>query len=110
LTQQSAKTPVILVTGAAGFIGYHVCEILLKNGYTVLGVDNFDSFYPSYIKRHNVSDTVETSVRVKRLFKLYETDIRDNQKMRDVFQENKIEAVIHLAASVFTLPLISVER
>jgi UDP-glucuronate 4-epimerase len=91
---------MILVTGAAGFIGCHVCEMLLRNGHSVLGIDNFDPFYPSCIKRRNVSETVETAQSVKRPFQLYETDIRHTEKMRDIFRNYKVEAVIHLAACV----------
>lgn len=92
--------PVILVTGAAGFIGYHVCEMLLKNGHAVLGVDNFDAFYPPAIKRSNVSGTIKTAAAVKQLFQFYEMDILDDEKMRDIFRNNQVEAVIHLAARV----------
>ena len=40
----------ILVTGAAGFIGYHVCEALYKEGYHVVGLDNINDYYDTNIK------------------------------------------------------------
>ena len=40
----------VLVTGAAGFIGYHVCKSLLKDGYDVIGVDNLNSYYDVNLK------------------------------------------------------------
>ena len=45
---------MILVTGAAGFIGSHLCEALLKDDFYVVGIDNFDSFYDPLIKKKNL--------------------------------------------------------
>jgi UDP-glucuronate 4-epimerase len=100
MSKKQKIIPVIIVTGAAGFIGYHVCKLFLKNGYTVFGIDNFDNFYPAFIKRRNTSDIAKTAAGVKRSFQLCETDIRDTEKIRDIFLNNQIEAVIHLAARV----------
>ena len=46
----------VLVTGAAGFIAYHLIEALLRSGRSVAGIDNFDSFYDRSLKEKNVSD------------------------------------------------------
>lgn len=100
MAKQPTEKSVILVTGAAGFIGYHVCEMLLKNGHAVLGVDSFDAFYPPCIKRRNVLDTFKTAASVERPFQLYETDIREDEKMRAIFRNHQVDAVIHLAARV----------
>ena len=58
-----------IVTGAAGFIGSHLCERLLKDGWTVVGVDNFDNFYDPQVKRNNI----ENCLHNKR-FRLVEAD------------------------------------
>ena len=48
-----------LITGAAGFIGSHLCEQLLADGWTVDGVDNFDDFYDPQIKQQNISECLK---------------------------------------------------
>ena len=52
----------ILVTGCAGFIGSHVCEQLLDLGYKVIGIDNFDDFYPRELKEKNLSIFKENGI------------------------------------------------
>ncbi len=64
------------VTGAAGFIGSHLCQRLLKENWSVVGIDNFDNFYDPKIKRGNIKDCLEN-----KQFKLVEADIRDSAAM-----------------------------
>ncbi|MEM4389304.1 MAG: SDR family NAD(P)-dependent oxidoreductase [Candidatus Micrarchaeia archaeon] len=94
----------ILVTGAAGFIGSHVCEALVSRGNNVIGVDNFDSFlYNRRIKERNIA-----ALKKNRLFKLVRADIRDTKRMKSLVAQAKPEAVIHLAAKAGVRP--SLER
>lgn len=83
----------ILVTGAAGFIGSHVCEYFTNIGHSIIALDNFDDFYPIELKKQNLAE-LKTSER----FKFYKTDIRDSNALDDIFAQNKVEVVIHLAA------------
>ncbi|MEI6749530.1 MAG: SDR family NAD(P)-dependent oxidoreductase [Bacteroidales bacterium] len=92
----------ILVTGAAGFIGSHVCEHFIKSGNLVVGIDNFDNFYPKKIKQANIAGIIDNDN-----FRFYEADIRDNKALNDIFSANKIEGVIHLAAKAGVRPSIS---
>src|ERR1700687_3609666 len=62
----------VLVTGAAGFIGSHLCDRLVANGDEVLAVDSFDPFYDTAIKRANIA-----AVRDSARYRLIEGDIRD---------------------------------
>ncbi len=81
----------ILVTGAAGFIGYWTAEALAKQGKNVISVDNFNSYYEPSLKR----------ARAKLLgdkVRFYEVDISDTRAINQVFAENKIDQVCHLAA------------
>ncbi len=79
----------ILVTGGAGFIGSHTCVELLENGYEVIIVDNF------------VNSKPEALNRIKQItgkdFKFYEADLLDKKAVETIFNENKIDAVIHFA-------------
>jgi len=84
---------VILVTGAAGFIGSQLATRLLSLGYRVVGLDNFDDFYSPAIKRRNIR-----ALEGQDGFQLVEGDIRDGFLLHQVFPKNSIEAVIHLAA------------
>ena len=88
----------ILVTGCAGFIGSHVCELLLKNGYKVIGVDNFDAFYSKEIKEKNLSHFIS-----HKDFTFYETDITQGL---DFIKEQGIVVVVHLAAKAGVRPSI----
>ena len=90
-----------LITGAAGFIGSSLAERLLKEGNKVIGIDNFCDFYNPSIKENNVKELSKNDN-----FKLYRTDIRDGQAVKEVFNENKIDVVIHLAAMAGVRPSI----
>ena len=79
----------ILVTGGLGFIGSHTCVELLNSGYEVVIVDNLSN------SNIDVLDKIEkiTSKRPK----FYEIDVCDKEKVKKVFRENKIDAIIHFA-------------
>lgn len=83
----------ILVTGAAGFIGSHLCERLLEDGYRVWGLDNFDPFYDPEMKRRNLEVAKRSSA-----FRLVEGDVRDDVLLGGLFSDVPFDAVIHLAA------------
>lgn len=85
----------VLVTGAAGFIGYHVCERLLARGDTIIGVDNLDTS----------GDVTLKATRLSRLkaapgFGFHRMDIRDVKSCRELFDGAKPDGVVHLAARV----------
>jgi len=91
----SAPTPAkVLVTGAAGFIGSHVCDALIARGHEVVGVDNFDPFYPRAVKERNLE-----SLRANRAFRLVEADVA-----RDHVPFGGVAAVLHLAAKAGVRP------
>lgn len=83
----------ILVTGAAGFIGWKTSEVLLAGGHRVIGLDNLDDYYDISLKKYRLD-----TLRKHPNFKFYEKDIRDVSALEEVFKENHIEAVINLAA------------
>jgi UDP-glucuronate 4-epimerase len=89
-----------LITGAAGFIGSHLCERLLGEGSVVLGVDNFDDFYGPQIKRSNIASCLKN-----KNFQLVEADIRDLAAMDEIIGRD-IDIIVHLAARAGVRPSI----
>jgi UDP-glucuronate 4-epimerase len=87
----------ILVTGAAGFIGSHLCEALLNRGYKVTGIDNFDPFYDESIKRANLKTALFHDN-----FLFLEGDAGHTELLNEI--PGKIDVVIHLAAKAGVLP------
>ena len=82
----------ILITGAAGFIGSHLCETLIEK-HKIFGLDNFCDFYNPQIKWNNVSNLQQSSN-----FTLLEADIRDENALKEIFSKHEFDLVIHLAA------------
>jgi len=91
----------ILITGGAGFIGSNLMEKLLSLGKRVVCLDNFDDFYSSEIKKRNIKECQKNAS-----CQIINGDIRDKKCLDDLFSENKIDFVIHLAARAGVRPSI----
>ncbi len=83
----------IIVTGGAGFIGSHLCDLFLSEGTKIICIDNFNSVYDPGIKEQNITNALRNPG-----YSLYRADIRDAKSMEMIFSENKPDLVIHLAA------------
>ena len=83
----------ILVTGSAGFIGFYVSKNLLTRGFSVVGIDNFNSYYSPELKesRNKILENYKN-------YKLYRGDLNNKEFIQTVFRENKFDKVCHLAA------------
>lgn len=90
-----------LVTGGAGFIGSTLSQRLLNEGNKVVVIDNFCNFYDEKIKENNVKELLKNEN-----FKLYRKDIRDRQALKEIFDNNNINIVMHLAAMAGVRPSI----
>ena len=87
----------VLVTGCAGFIGFHTCLHLIQRGDTVVGYDNLNDYYSPDLKRRRLEILVEKSTKNGN-FIFYEADLCDIEKLELAFKENGIDRVINLAA------------
>ncbi|WP_250252663.1 GDP-mannose 4,6-dehydratase [Chryseobacterium sp. Marseille-Q3244] len=116
---------IYLVTGGSGFIGSHLVEQLLRNGHSVINIDNFDDFYSYQIKIKNTLESIDIipdfefsdkEADIQRLvslsqsdqYSLYYQDIRDKKGLESIFRNHPIDMVIHLAALAGVRP--SIER
>lgn len=116
---------IYLVTGGSGFIGSHLIEKLLKEGHSVINIDNFDNFYDYQIKIKNTLESIanfsdftftDKGTDIKNLislsksnnYTLYYQDIRDKNGLEEIFKNHKIDLIIHLAALAGVRP--SIER
>ena len=91
MTQKIEKT--ILVTGAAGFIGFHLAKRLLLSGYRVAGVDSLNDYYDPALKRARLAELTAFE-----RFSFTEGDLAENELVIKLFAETKPDVVVHLAA------------
>ena len=83
----------ILITGAAGFIGYNLSKLLLEKKHVIYAIDNFDNYYSTNIKKKRIS-----LLKKYRNFLFDKVDITNKKNLKNFFKKKKIDLVIHLAA------------
>ena len=85
----------ILITGCCGFIGFHLCEKILKadKKYKIVGVDNLNNYYSVFYKKKRLS-----FLNKNKNFQFYKIDISNYKKLEKIFKKNKFDFVINLAA------------
>ncbi len=83
----------ILVTGAAGFIGFHVARQLLAQGRHVVGLDNLNAYYDPALKQARL-----TLLRANSQFSFVQADLSDRSSINELFAKHRFAVVIHLAA------------
>ena len=88
-----SKKKNIIITGSAGFIGYHTSLNLLSSGEYIIGIDNHNDYYDPRIKDQRVN-----RLKKNKNYKHYKLDISNKDSLSDVFKKNKIYKVINLAA------------
>src|SRR6185369_6087873 len=89
-----------LVTGGAGFIGSHVCELLLAEGHSVWAYDDLNDFYDPQLKQRNLRDIQSLA----KPFEFIQGDLLDRASLVELFREVKFDQVIHLAARAGVRP------
>ncbi len=83
----------ILITGAAGFIGFHLSKLLLEKGFDVVGLDNLNDYYDPQLKQARLDQLLPYST-----FRHVNLDLADRAAMEKLFSQNDIDAVVNLAA------------
>lgn len=83
----------ILITGSAGFIGFHLAIFLLKKKFQVYGIDNYSNYYDVSLKKKRTS-----ILKKYKNFKFYKFDLTNRVKLKNFFKLNKFKKIIHLAA------------
>ena len=83
----------VIVTGSAGFIGYHLSERLINEGFIVLGLDNYSDYYDVNLKKERTTLLLKNSQ-----FSFKKVDLKDTEKFNSVVKEFSPETIFHLAA------------
>ena len=83
----------VLITGAAGFIGFHLAKRLAANGCQVVGLDNMNPYYDVALKNARLDDLKKESN-----FEFCEVDLCDRRQLEDLFVQQKLDVVVNLAA------------
>ncbi|KGG16355.1 MULTISPECIES: NAD-dependent epimerase [unclassified Prochlorococcus] len=88
----------ILVTGSAGFIGFHLCQKLIENGNDVYGLDNLNSYYDISLKEARLGVLEKTSSKLLGKWHFFKVDLEDKELLEKLFKDNSPQVVVHLAA------------
>ena len=98
----------ILVTGAAGFIGYHAAKALTAEGFQVMGLDNINAYYDVNLKYDRLSDAGISKNDIKHgelinctknnSYRFIQLDITDRVALTDLFEKERFTHILHLAA------------
>src|SRR5262249_42630144 len=84
----------VLVTGAAGFIGFHVAQALLARGERVIGIDNLSAYYPLKLKRARLA-----ALKQRKGFAFYKLDLAKPKALEAFLKRHKgVDRIVHLAA------------
>ena len=86
----------ILLTGAAGFIGFHTARALLKKKIQVIGIDNLNDYYSKDLKLLRLKKLED--MNTAKNFKFYNIDISNKQQLKECFEDNRIDIVLNFAA------------
>ena len=87
-----------LITGSAGFIGYHLSRRLLESGYKVIGIDNLNDYYDINLKKSRNEKLHNLAEKNSYIFNFFKVNIENKELLENIFQNFEIDTVINLAA------------
>lgn len=87
-----------MVTGAAGFIGFHLSRRLMGEGFNVIGVDSLNDYYDPALKQLRIAALKETQAGVEASFNFHKIDLADRDAASALFETNAFDVAVHLAA------------
>ena len=88
----------ILITGAVGFIGYHLSKTLIENDHEVIGFDNLNSYYDVSLKEARLKELNKLSLGTNNQWKFIKGDLENKDVLEGIFKEFKPNVLVHLAA------------
>ena len=88
----------ILITGAAGFIGFHLCKKLLQKNEDIIGLDNMNSYYDLNLKKGRLKELYKYNNEKKKSLYFIEGDLINKEIIKRIFREYEPKLIIHLAA------------
>ena len=88
----------ILITGASGFIGYHLASRLIRDGKTVVGIDNFNNYYDPALKEARFKSLMKFAQKSNVDFEIIRNNVEDKVAIEKTFNRFSPKIVIHLAA------------
>ena len=93
-----SKKSKVLITGAAGFIGFHLTARLLNDGLSVVGIDNLNDYYDQSLKHTRLNKLREITTELDADFKFVKLDLKEKKSLEELFDENHFDIVVNLAA------------
>ena len=91
-------TDKVLITGAAGFIGFHLSQRLMRDGYDIIGIDNLNDYYDPALKQMRLAALGKAQEETKAEFQFLEMDLADRNAIARLFAAGRFDVVINLAA------------
>ncbi len=91
-------TKRVLITGAAGFIGFHLSQRLMQDGLSITGIDNLNNYYDPGLKQTRLSILSEMQPRINGQFDFLEMDLADREAITGLFAATKFDVIVNLAA------------
>ena len=88
----------VLVTGIAGFIGFHFSSKLIKEGISIIGIDNLNDYYDVNLKKARLEKLESLSKEFSADYSFYKVDLENNKEICEIFNQYKPSHVVNLAA------------